>query len=332
MNHSHNKRNTKTSLLLTISLAYLIFGGSSLLLIANLILKGVQNFVGTDILATAALSDNYLPEKNLRELLDSEKNKSHPFVYDYTFRGVGMDTFFKDNFDTWLHKSIESRTTSIHNNINLSPVEINYLNASLTEFFIPNYVQKGINYPKINGKPDLIWSLYSDEGTSDKYENNQDIYQIVSKNISESFSKNQNNEVNPTEQIKILIPLGMQSVLSDKGGDENKLIIGNNYHGHVTKTLWRDLIRGLPKKMPGFEFYSYKQVQFFLRGIISFDQMKIIFENIVKSTEDGKAKKHYQEHIHEFNGLSNDTYFYPKVRLMVKIYDYATEEDRDYLT
>ena len=84
--------------------------------------------------------------------------------------------------------------------------------------------------------------------------------------------------------------------------------------------------------MPGFEFYSFKRVQFFLRGIISFDQIKIIFENYVESTENGKAKKHYQEHIHEFNGLSNDTYFYPKVRLMIKIYDYATEEDRDYLT
>ena len=332
MNHSHNKRNTKTSLLLTISLAYLIFGGSSLLLIANLILKGVQNFVGTDILATTTYSENYLPERNLRELLDSETNKSHPFIYDYTFRGVSMDTFFNEYFDTFLHKSLESRTTSIHNGINLSPVEINYLNASLTEFFIPNYVQKGINYPKIDGKPDLIWSLYSDEGTSDRYENNQDMYQILSKNLSEPFCKNQNDKTNPTEQIKILIPLGMQSVFSVKGGDENKLILGLNYHGHVAKTLWRILIRALPKKMPGFEFYSFKRVQFFLRGIISFDQIKIIFENLVKISENGKAKKHYQEHIHEFNGLSNDTYFYPKVRLMIKIYDYATEEDRDYLT
>ena len=93
MNHSHKKRNAKTSMLFTISLAYLVFSGSSLLLIGNLIIGTAKTFLGADIFITSVFSEKDLPEHDLREFIIDDMNKENSGISDYAFRGQSFSGY-----------------------------------------------------------------------------------------------------------------------------------------------------------------------------------------------------------------------------------------------
>ena len=93
MNHSHKKRNAKTSMLFTISLAYLVFSGSSLLLIGNLIIGTAKTFLGADIFITSVFSDKDLPEHDLRQFIIDDMNKENSGISDYAFRGQSFSGY-----------------------------------------------------------------------------------------------------------------------------------------------------------------------------------------------------------------------------------------------
>lgn len=59
-------------MLFAVSLAYLVFGGSSLIPIRNFITGKVKNFLGADIFISLYFSQKFLPEANLKEFLDAE--------------------------------------------------------------------------------------------------------------------------------------------------------------------------------------------------------------------------------------------------------------------
>ena len=98
MNESHKKRNLKTSLLFTIALAYLVFGGSSLLLIGGMIVGIFKNFVGWDIFVSSMLSQNALPEADIRGYLNLETaKKDNSRIVNYSFRGIALHTIVHRN-------------------------------------------------------------------------------------------------------------------------------------------------------------------------------------------------------------------------------------------
>lgn len=331
MNHSHNKRNTKTSVLMTISLAYLIFGGSSLLLIGDVTLKTVKNFVGTDILATSTLSEDDLPEKELRDLLNSQKFREHPTVYDYSFRGTRFYRFMEKNLNSWGSQTLFSGTTSVECDVDMAPLEINYLNSTLNEFYIPMYEQEGVEYEEIDDKPDLIWSLYSSQGTT-PFSGGFDKFKIISRNATKNkyFEEDfENYDENESFQILTILPEGIRTVLSLNGGDTIQYRLRSHHARKDSK--WRLLIRGLPRKVPGLPFLSYKQVQYFLHGMISFDDTKRLFKYLALNSENTELFAHYKKYEHEFEPSSNETYFYPKVRVHVKLTDHVSTDDREFL-
>lgn len=91
MNHSHKRRNAKTSMLFTIALAYLVFSSSSLILIGNLIIGAVKSFLGADVFVSSLASENNLPEQTLRDFLVKETSKTDSYVESYSF--MGMDFY-----------------------------------------------------------------------------------------------------------------------------------------------------------------------------------------------------------------------------------------------
>ena len=93
LNSSHKKRNMKTAMLFTIALSYIIFGGSSLLLIGNLIIGFVKNFIGSDILISSFFSPTHLPEVNLREFINNEMAQNSPKIEMFAFRGQEFGQF-----------------------------------------------------------------------------------------------------------------------------------------------------------------------------------------------------------------------------------------------
>jgi hypothetical protein len=66
----HRKRNSKTSIMLTLSLAFSIFASATFLMINTLITSEVKSLAGADLYANAIQDDSYLDEPALRKFLD----------------------------------------------------------------------------------------------------------------------------------------------------------------------------------------------------------------------------------------------------------------------
>ena len=208
------------------------------------------------------------------------------------------------------------------NYVLLYPVEESYLDSSLIEYYIPKHQQSGIDYQKTQGKDDLIKSLYSDQETKN-YGENMDPFDINSQTLSPPLS-DFNYSYSRTQEIKAILPLGIKSVLSINGGDTIRLSIDN--YSSMRRDFYRFLVRGLPQKVPGFFFMSYKQVQFFLQGIISFPQAyELMYFQSLKSAEN---KIKYDEKIGSAE-LKNLTFNYPKQRLLIRLNEKISGEERN---
>lgn len=329
MHQSHKSRNAKTSMLFTIALAYLVFSGSSLLLIGNLIVGTVKNFLGSDIFINSWFSDNYLPEQSLRDFLDEEKAKNNSMVSDYAFVGVEFDYFCNDILDLSASPYVVSGGYFPNNFINLFPIDERYLQSSLTEYYIPKYGQSGVNFPSVDGKDDFVWSLYHDAGKTD-FGGDLDKFDILSYNLTDNKDVIY-DDPDPTTQIGIIMPEGIKSVLSISGGDTIELELDTTTNDDNERSMiqnYRLLVRGLPQKFPGFFFMSYKQVQFFLQGVISLPDAQIIAELLSQASDD--IAKNYEEYKNSKAG-STTSYFYPKDRLLVDVKDGVSSEDREVL-
>ena len=313
MNESHKKRNLKTSLLFTISLAYLVFGGSSLLLIGGMIVGIFENFIGCDIFVSSMLSLNYLPEQSLRDYLNLEtakKDKSR--IVNFAFKGIQVHQYLTNMFGYKVSSVIQSGGDFPFARSNLFPVEQSYIDSTLIDFYIPMEGQSNMNFAETRGKQDFIKSLYSNEATDD-YGGSLDKYHMYSQNLSATSVNNPYSVygLDPTTQIKIVLPLGIKDVLSVKGGDTVSLKVSTSSNNKLNN-IYRLLVRGLPKKMPGFFFASYKQVSFFLQGIISFEQAQLITQIASRYSESNYDK--YTKYITD-KTYSTYSYKYPKVTL-----------------
>lgn len=67
---SHDGRNTKTGMMFTVALSFLIFAGSTFQLITNLVLTQVESVLGADIYFTSRASPTYLNEGQLIDFIN----------------------------------------------------------------------------------------------------------------------------------------------------------------------------------------------------------------------------------------------------------------------
>ena len=77
----HRKRNSKTSILFTLALSFLIFSASSFNLIATLIEKTVLSLLGADLYGLAV--NGYKTEIPIANFLNEQKERG--LVVDYSF-------------------------------------------------------------------------------------------------------------------------------------------------------------------------------------------------------------------------------------------------------
>lgn len=68
---AHRQRNSKTSIMFTLAISYLIFSASSFLVLSSIITDTVQALIGADIRVES--SNSYLNEVPIAEFLDSQK-------------------------------------------------------------------------------------------------------------------------------------------------------------------------------------------------------------------------------------------------------------------
>ena len=315
----------KTSMLFTIALAYLVFGGSSLLLIGNLIVGFVKNFLGADVVVASVLSDNDLPESQLRNFLNAEINGNTARVENFAFRGTELSDYFNDIFGGGPSFTLSSGGDFPENEVNLYAVEESYIETSLIDFYIPKYPQDGFNYEKTRGKDDYIKSLYSDEGLS-QYAKDIDPFNVESRNLSDTTSDDVSGYLyDPTQQVKIILPEGIRDVLSISGGDNIKLTVERGVND--SPYVFRNIVRGMPHKVPGFFFLSYKQVRFFLQGICNFQQAFEMTYLYARYTTNSNWNT-YSDYIAKEENIAN-SFFIPKDRLLIRLNEDLDDDERD---
>ena len=93
---SHRKRNSKTSILFTLAIAFLIFAASSFNLIAALIEKTVLSLLGADLYGIAV--KGYMNEVPIAHFLDEQKERG--MVDSYAFVCTPASQVFEDALKT----------------------------------------------------------------------------------------------------------------------------------------------------------------------------------------------------------------------------------------
>lgn len=79
---AHRPRNSKTSVMFTLAVSFMIFAASSFALTSNLIVQTTEAFIGADI---KAQGNNFINEVPIKEFLDGQKTADGQPVVDYAF-------------------------------------------------------------------------------------------------------------------------------------------------------------------------------------------------------------------------------------------------------
>ena len=86
--NSHRVRNHKTSIMFTLSVAFLFFSASSFKLLITLVEKGYGKQIGSDIMIWAPKT--LLKEDSLREYLTNMTNSDEKLVHDFAFMSASL--------------------------------------------------------------------------------------------------------------------------------------------------------------------------------------------------------------------------------------------------
>lgn len=190
---AHRPRNSKTSLMFTLAISFLIFAASSFALIATLIVKAAEAIIGSDILANG---NNYLDEVPIAEFLASNQvnstmaaNGSSGAVIDWSFTTIRTKKFqelaLDDDVDDDELQTSGGSSNSIETKFYGIPE--NFLDVVDAEFYIPSDMEDLSSVSDLSdGKVNAVGLLFSNDDLS-QYptypEPDQDFYNIgVQKN------------------------------------------------------------------------------------------------------------------------------------------------------
>ena len=85
---AHQVRNNKTSLMFTLSVAFLFFAASSFELLDVIVLKAFDKIIGADIFIFSALG--MLDEQPIADYLTSQMNADEKLVSNYAFTSISF--------------------------------------------------------------------------------------------------------------------------------------------------------------------------------------------------------------------------------------------------
>eukprot|EP00026_Physarum_polycephalum_P001035 Phypoly_transcript_01036.p1 GENE.Phypoly_transcript_01036~~Phypoly_transcript_01036.p1 ORF type:complete len:1168 (+),score=174.37 Phypoly_transcript_01036:78-3581(+) len=157
---SHMNRNLKTAIMFTICLTFIIFAGTVFRLQGHSIGELVQLGVGGDLWVFSPRAIGPLPEDDLRAYLESDMlYNAHTVVLGYTFITYTL-TYSEGISNTRLSNLADYPEVPVR----VVGVEENFLNVAYDRFFNPTEYDLEFTYDEVDGKPDVIKSLYTDAG------------------------------------------------------------------------------------------------------------------------------------------------------------------------
>ena len=268
----HRPRNSKTSIMFTLAISFLIFSASSFTLISTLIAKTAESLIGADLSATGYFGASLLDEIPIQQFLEGQMAEEGQPVFGYAFGTVPSSFWLSNGGDGKPYILDNSRYA--HYPISVYGVPANYLNVTDVEFYVPTDIQEGLDGNETSsGYEDAVGLLYSPKdvstyptytgpGTPTDRGDSIDYYNVSVTNHDslDGFA----------ETIKVILPSGARHAMNAAAGEVIRLSTGTNSGGDT----YRAVVRAYAKKFPGFLFSDFQEILLRPQALVSIPQYR----------------------------------------------------------
>jgi NADH:ubiquinone oxidoreductase subunit 3 (subunit A) len=160
----HRKRNSKTSIMFTLAISFLIFASSSFTLLSGLIQGEVITLFGSDLYIDQIQVNRgiFLDEADLTEFIVDINARYPGSIADYSFVSTPISTLTELLMNDDYKTSFSDLTGYNLINIAISAVPDNYLSTIDMNYYYPNDFQKNIAHNKTDGQINAVDMIYSD--------------------------------------------------------------------------------------------------------------------------------------------------------------------------
>eukprot|EP01114_Cavostelium_apophysatum_P002845 TRINITY_DN1253_c0_g3_i1.p1 TRINITY_DN1253_c0_g3~~TRINITY_DN1253_c0_g3_i1.p1 ORF type:complete len:1241 (+),score=361.47 TRINITY_DN1253_c0_g3_i1:25-3723(+) len=288
---SHGRRNIKTAVMFTTSLAFIIFAGSSFSLQGHTISETVQLASGADLIVfsfTTALDEN-----SLRNYLNEELARPNPLIRGFTFVTRGLD-----NTD-FIRKTILSNLANFPAfTAEVYGVEENYLDTTYNKFFRPAEYDTRFKYNTTeNDEPNVVRSLFTDAGKAllPQEENGIVIPPDITSDqeLSSGHTRIKYNITQAyTEYLDVLISESLRDSASVDVTTPLRLAVTYQIDdANSTQRVYLCKPRALIAAFPGFLFSSYRQTANHAPLILSMDQYYKVMKDVYYAEGSVRSKE-----------------------------------------
>lgn len=312
--NAHSPRNTKTAVMFSTALAFVIFAGLGFQLLGHNIQLLIELASAADILVLASGTSQPLAEADLRTYLNAEKASATGLVVDYTFVSFELARV------SWIddvHISNLAGYPDFENTV--YAVERNFLDVAYSEFWRPTEVSAVLEFEDAeNGEPDVIRSLYDNAHGARAA--------LASVEVPESIMASLTGwQVDQTSDYVNYIDLIISEALRDEGSLDTStpILVDAGYYMNTRSGVrtfsarYLGIAQGMASRVPGFFFSSYRQTAYFAASLITEDAMLAIM-NETYLTDPSRVA----------NGPMPFTST-PKERLLVRVVENTTAIERE---
>ena len=263
---THFVSNNKTALMITMSVAFIVFSGSGITTQAKGILNQIRAFQGSDVVVTnfewGNASLNYL---EITEYLNNYKNRFPDQIVNFTFSAKHIDSL--ENITS---PKISPLSLYPEKEVTITAVEPNLMQSISTNLYVPDEYADDVDFTVLpNGVKDGVSPIFDDD-----YEEtfiSQDPAKILS--IPEITT-----EMPIFREIKVVMPTGLKEFTSLETGMSAILEIKQQKPDAPPLIVQLKIIH-TADKLPGFSFSSYSSVASENHDILmSFDVFRKIKE------------------------------------------------------
>lgn len=280
---AHSRRNIKTAIMFTTSLAFIIFAGSSFSLQAHSLGSTISLGTGSDILVLALRKP--LDEMPIRSFLEQKLSEKNPTITGFTF------VTFPMAFNKWMGLDSMSNLAGYPSvPVQLHGVEENYLNNTFANFFKYAEVDtfNNFNYQKTsNNKYDVIKSLYVDAGNATLPIESKGIHvpdPVISVESEEERRGMKEKLTNAyVKYVDVVCSEALRYTISVDTKTPMKLFVNVKDSGRINYLVKsRAMLNGLP----GFAFSSYRHLAILSPVLVTMDT----YYDIMKEGWDAKRR------------------------------------------
>lgn len=304
---SHAPRNIKTSLMITISVTFIIFSGGGIRMNAIGIVNQLISTQGGDLVLSRTSSVYGFNQPEISQFLDEYKERFPGRIKNYCWSTkslVGFPYVRKSSLTPLsLYPEIKALITGVNNTV---------MDSVIQDLYVPNSYQEGIDFPLLaNGMKNGVASIFDEKENEEVTEEPYDKQNVISLN---GFKTQKKLKV---RNIKAVLPSGFTPT-TGIGVDTPSILTNIG----IERTYARINVTHTANKVPGFLFSKYSNQLFNHDILVSLESYRTMLQDI-KDTVDVLDSQIVSERFYSYETrvVNNSQYKLPYNKLQVKLED-----------